>query len=518
MSYGSQYNLNSRLTYLEYLLNNGPLPPALMPNLEEVLTEGSSGNSGQTITLSGSGADTIYNGASINSNADFIVGTTGGDVMTLYCAINALNIFRNNTVIPEGYIYTFGGTQTNFSPTEIIITDGTTTNTLNKTGYTTKNSVQNSTHYLNFSDNSATGIGPIQKTAGISCNPNLNSITATTFNGALNGNANTSTTSTYINSTQSSGVNQQSLCLFQNTPPNSNNTVQGAFNQFGVNYLTSNPQGNGNFSINGGAYIHDYPYIVFTGAEQTNWTNGSTYTQYSGSDLKFYNGANSSTLNATSLTINTVNGSLNGNANTSTNSSNSVITTAAANTNYTLLVATANTGTLPILGSGSDLNYNPVSQTLSVKNMVVSGNETQTGIITTNVLKTDIMIQQVSYLSAQVNNLANFTALLALGTFIMTTFSNSTVVNSIVTIGLPALPNDGSYDGYTFQLRKLNGGVNQTTQNWTITAPSAIIIPNGNTLNSGSGGANSSSTPASFTQRYTIVTTGGVGYYVGCNN
>jgi hypothetical protein len=205
----------------------------------------------------------------------------------------------------------------------------------------------------------------------------------------------------------------------------------------------------------------------------------------------------------------TINGNLNGKVN---------LSTASANQNYTILVANANTGNQNIKGSGSDLNYNPVSQTLSVKNMIVSGNETQTGIITTNVLRTDIMIQQVTYLSAQVNNLANFAALLTLGTFIMTTFSNSTIVNSIVTIGLPALPNDGSYDGYTFQLRKLNGGVTQTAQNWTITAPTAIIIPNGNTLNSGSGGANSSSSPSSFVQRYTIVTSGGVGYYVGCNN
>ena len=48
---------------------------------------------------------------------------------------------------------------------------------------TTRNSTQNSTHFLNFVDNSATGTGAIQKTAGISCNPSTNTITATTFVG-----------------------------------------------------------------------------------------------------------------------------------------------------------------------------------------------------------------------------------------------------------------------------------------------------------------------------------------------
>ena len=66
----------------------------------------------------------------------------------------------------------------------IEISDGTTTNTIDKNGYTTRNSVQNATHYLNFSDSSSTGTGAIQKTAGISCNPSTNTITATTLQGA----------------------------------------------------------------------------------------------------------------------------------------------------------------------------------------------------------------------------------------------------------------------------------------------------------------------------------------------
>jgi len=54
-------------------------------------------------------------------------------------------------------------------------------------GYRTINSVENSTHFINFSNSSATGVGNIQKTAGISCNPFTNTITATTFSGSATG-------------------------------------------------------------------------------------------------------------------------------------------------------------------------------------------------------------------------------------------------------------------------------------------------------------------------------------------
>jgi len=50
----------------------------------------------------------------------------------------------------------------------------------------TTNSNQNSAHYLNFSDNSTTGVGAIQKSANLSCNPNLGNLTATgTITGGL---------------------------------------------------------------------------------------------------------------------------------------------------------------------------------------------------------------------------------------------------------------------------------------------------------------------------------------------
>jgi hypothetical protein len=84
------------------------------------------------------------------------------------------------------------------STNHIVITDGTTTNTIDKLGYTTRNSVQNSTHYLDFSASPNTGTGPIQKTSGLECNPSTKTITATTFVGALTGTATTATNATNV--------------------------------------------------------------------------------------------------------------------------------------------------------------------------------------------------------------------------------------------------------------------------------------------------------------------------------
>lgn len=91
---------------------------------------------------------------------------------------------------------TFNGTSLNNNTVggdSIVLTDGTTTNTITKTGITTRNSEQNSTHFLTFVDVSTSGITAIQKTAGIECNPLSNTITATTFNGDLNGTATNAT-------------------------------------------------------------------------------------------------------------------------------------------------------------------------------------------------------------------------------------------------------------------------------------------------------------------------------------
>jgi hypothetical protein len=145
----------------------------------------------------------INNPPIVRSNSWVGKGSTAGNVNG-----SMTNFFIYNEVVSQAqitYIYNRGHlAETIFSNdilldaslNQITITDGTTTNTINKTGYTTRNSVQNSTHYLNFSDSSSTGVGAIQKTAGISCNPSTNTITATTFSGALSGTATNATNAT----------------------------------------------------------------------------------------------------------------------------------------------------------------------------------------------------------------------------------------------------------------------------------------------------------------------------------
>ena len=118
----------------------------------------------------------------IIGNSATITASLSSVLTTLDQALQALDVAPNATTVQ-------------FTDT-ILLTDGTTSNTLNKTGYTTKNTTTNATYYLNFSDASTTGIGAIQKTAGISCNPSTNVITATTFVGALTGTASSATTAT----------------------------------------------------------------------------------------------------------------------------------------------------------------------------------------------------------------------------------------------------------------------------------------------------------------------------------
>lgn len=66
---------------------------------------------------------------------------------------------------------------------KLEVTNGTTTMTVNQDGITTRNTSANLTHYLNFSDSASTGTGAVQKTAGLSCNPSSNTITAANFAG-----------------------------------------------------------------------------------------------------------------------------------------------------------------------------------------------------------------------------------------------------------------------------------------------------------------------------------------------
>lgn len=128
------------------------------------------------------------------------------------------------------------GSTTNayYKPNSIALTKGSNTITIDASAnsvdcgngsviannYKTSNETANSTHYLNFSNASTTGVGNIQKTTGLSCNPSTNTITATTFVGNLNGNATSATTATSLNATARTGTNTQYYPLVQNTTTN----------------------------------------------------------------------------------------------------------------------------------------------------------------------------------------------------------------------------------------------------------------------------------------------------------
>jgi len=116
----------------------------------------------------------------------------------------------------------------------ITLTDGTTTNKIDKNGYTTRNTTANLTHYLNFSDSSSTGTGAIQKTSGIECNPSTKTITATTFSGTATNATNISAPTTTTNaiyypvfvSTSSGNTPPQTATALKYNPSTSTLTSQ----------------------------------------------------------------------------------------------------------------------------------------------------------------------------------------------------------------------------------------------------------------------------------------------------
>ena len=163
--------------------------------------------------------DTIGNSAQLQkSQLEFF--TIGGNDMVLRedeliftspsgaastLTIGALTIengLADYTTLNDTTLNLITSTTTSFhNSSTLSFTNGATTNTLNASNWTgfiqTVNTVANLTHYLNFSDASGTGYGHPQKTAGISCNPATNTITATNFSGL----ASSSTTSVGVNLT-----------------------------------------------------------------------------------------------------------------------------------------------------------------------------------------------------------------------------------------------------------------------------------------------------------------------------
>lgn len=185
----SNYQLNQRVNNLYSLLQSA----GGSQTLDDVLTLGNSAGSND-IDMNGNDITGVNNISltTINGSAYPPSGITPTLSSVLTNGNSATNtITLNNAGVGNNQIRLLPNVTPN-TP-EIILTDGTVTNTIDKNGYTTRLSNQNITHYLNFSDSSITGVGAIQKNASLSCNPATGLLTATTFSGSLSGTATNAT-------------------------------------------------------------------------------------------------------------------------------------------------------------------------------------------------------------------------------------------------------------------------------------------------------------------------------------
>ena len=274
------------------------------------------------------------------------------------------SIALNNTGIGTNVISLLPNATTN-NP-HIELTDGTTTNVITKNGMTTRNSVQNSTHYLNFSDTSATGTGAIQKTTGIECNPSTKTITATNFVGDLTGNA---TTATNIGGGAGGSIPYQ--IAVNTTALLANGTAGQVLTSQGTTLAPTWTTLSGATAISvTDTNTNSLFYPTFVSASGINQTLRAdiTTTPFS------YNPSNS-TLTATTFT-----GSLNGNATTATNISGgaggSIPYQSAVNT--TALLANGTAGQV-LTSQGTTLA--PIWTTPSIGNQVTA---TLSGIVNPN--------------------------------------------------------------------------------------------------------------------------------------
>ena len=200
------------------------------------------------------------------------------------------------------------------------------------------NTNANAVHYLNFTNNHTTGNYALQATDGISCNPNDNSITATTFIGALSGNASTATSATTA-----------------------------------TNVVLTDDNTNGTY------------YIPFS---KTVTGNDALYVDSTTGPLSY----NPST---STLTATTFSGSLSGNASTATsatsatnatNASNIVITSDNTSGTYYVPFSKLSAGTNPLYvdDTTGPLTYNPSTAKLSCGSIQLSTGATNGYVLTSD--------------------------------------------------------------------------------------------------------------------------------------
>lgn len=262
----------------------------------------------------------------------------------------------------------------------------TATTATNATNVQITNTNANATKFLSFVDTATTGLQGVQVDSGITCNPALNAITATTFNGGLNGIAASATKSTNLAGGVGGEIPYQTATDTTGLLPN------GAAGQVLTSQGTTLPPvwtsvsaGVTSFSADGTGLLPAVPTAgAVTLSGVLNVWNGGTGVTASG-------GANSVVLRDAGQNVTAVTfiGDLSGNALTATTATNSTnVQINNTNANAVHYFAFANDHTTANYGlqatSGLSLNPNSASITATTFNGALNGNASTATTATTS--------------------------------------------------------------------------------------------------------------------------------------
>jgi len=282
------------------------------------------------------------------------------DNTSLFNPIGSVYIDRTGIITGDGDIYA-----SNFYG------NASSSSTSNTASYATNIQVNNTSanlnHYLTFANSNTTGYKLLQATNGLIFNPNSNTLTTTTFAGALSGNATTCSIATNINTTLDNTTSSNCPIHFGTTTSGSQSTkvnIAGLYYRPNVNILNCNFEGaltgtstNSN-AINltsddtAGTYYIPFSKLSAGSARQLYIDDITTPLSYNPS---------TGTLTATNF------------SGLATNTTNVLFTSDNTNANYYLpFVKTTGTGQKPMFIDDTTLplQYNPSSSVLTVGGLI----------------------------------------------------------------------------------------------------------------------------------------------------
>jgi len=161
------------------------------------------------------------------------------DNTILYNPIGSVFVDRTGTFSGDGDIYA-----SNFYGNASTATSSTSAT--NATNIQVNNTSANLNHYLTFANSNTTGYKLLQATNGLIFNPNSNTLTTTTFSGALSGNASTCSIATNINTSVDNTTSSNCPIHFGTTTSGSQSTkvnIAGLYYRPNVNILNCNFEG-----------------------------------------------------------------------------------------------------------------------------------------------------------------------------------------------------------------------------------------------------------------------------------